>query len=65
MSRQKVGVDKYDKPIYKPAINVPSGLVPMAPEGASDPGAYYLQQAFRTCQDYPGCLLAHSSPDAQ
>eukprot|EP00969_Alexandrium_andersonii_P243883 10774637-Alexandrium_andersonii.AAC.1 len=37
----------------------------MAPEGTSDPGAYYLQQAFRIFQDYTGCLLAYSSPDAQ
>eukprot|EP00969_Alexandrium_andersonii_P266502 11778674-Alexandrium_andersonii.AAC.1 len=63
MSRGHIGKDPWTgKKVYKPTINVPSELAPVAPAG-SDASAYYLDQALRIFKDYTGCLLAFSSPE--
>eukprot|EP00969_Alexandrium_andersonii_P039406 1726545-Alexandrium_andersonii.AAC.1 len=53
MSRENLGKGKHGKTIFRPTINVPWELAPMAPEG-SDPGACYLEQALRIFRDFTG-----------
>eukprot|EP00969_Alexandrium_andersonii_P087534 3862280-Alexandrium_andersonii.AAC.1 len=62
MGREYVGQDSWaGKKVYKPAINVPSELVPMAPAG-SDAPAYYLEQALRIVRTAQGACSPSAVP---